>query len=573
MWLLMTAHYNRKFRAAARGRRRGPAPRGRWHNRPAMRTPPPASLPDSAPGATSWWRDAAALLLCLAAAGAVSLRWGQDANWDLQNYHFYNPWALLTGRLDRDIAAAQLQTYLNPLADVPFYLMVAADWPPRLIAVALALPAGAGAWLLLKCLLILFRDLAGVPRTLSIALAFAIGVSATNAVAMTGITMNEWPGAALTMAALWLLLRGTARRALSPATLLAAGLAAGLKLTAATFAVGLAAALLLRRPVGRRGLVDAAWFGGGVLGGVALGGGYWMWMLWTRFDNPVFPYFNTVFQSPWWVVAPVPQWYGPKTPLDWITFPLRLFAATEGLVGEIRFRDWRLPVLYLLALALGVRWLVRAWHAGRGAPHAPDLPADVAATWQFVGIFWGASFAVWYALHSIYRYLIPLELLTGALMLVALRLLVPVRALPWTAVAVTLLVTVSARYPDWWHVPFGARWFDVRVPYVAPNALVLMVSNAPMAYVLPYLPADARFVGVDNNVSSPRDRTRMQAAIAALLEQHRGPAYSLAFPAGAGSASLAAYGLRRVPDECADVRTNMRYSPLELCRLQRLPPD
>jgi hypothetical protein len=520
-----------------------------------------------------WWADAAALLLCVAAAGLVAWRRGQDANWDLQNYHYYNAWALLTGRLDRDIAAAQLQTYLNPLLDVPFYLMVAADWPPRLIAFALALPAGIGAWLLAKCLLVLFRDRTGWSRRLEIALAFVIGVTATNAIAMTGITMNEWPGAMLTMLALWLLLRGIADDALAPSTLLVAGLAvgvaAGLKLTAATFGVGLAVALLLWRGIDRRALLGTTWFSAGVLAGVALGGGYWMWSLWSRFGNPVFPYFNTVFESPWWVVAPVPSWYGPKSATDWLVFPLRLFAATEGFVGEIRFRDWRLPILYLLALGLAGRWLLRAWHARRGTPSVPALAPGVAATWRFVAIFWGASFAVWFALHSIYRYLIPLELLTGALILVALRLLVPARALTAAAIAVTLAATVSARYPDWWHVPFRTRWFEVRVPEVAPNSLVLTVGGAPVGYALPFFPPDARFLGIDNNISVPWQPTRMQAEIAARLRTHDGPVYALAYPAGIGARALADYGLQRLPATCATIRTNMSTSPLELCRLQR----
>ena len=90
-----------------------------------------------------------AMLLLAAAivAGAVSvLVLGQDANWDLQNYHFYNAWAYVHDRLGWDLAPAQLQTFHNPLVDLPFYAMVAADWPPRWISFALALPAGIGAF-------------------------------------------------------------------------------------------------------------------------------------------------------------------------------------------------------------------------------------------------------------------------------------------------------------------------------------------------------------------------------------------------------------------------------------------
>ncbi len=77
---------------------------------------------------------------------ALSLR--QDANWDLQNYHFYDPWAWLAGRIfDRDLAAAQLQTFHNPLADVPFYLLAANGVDPRLVTLWLALPMGIAAWI------------------------------------------------------------------------------------------------------------------------------------------------------------------------------------------------------------------------------------------------------------------------------------------------------------------------------------------------------------------------------------------------------------------------------------------
>ena len=44
---------------------------------------------------------------------------GQDANWDLQNYHDHVAYALLHRRYGLDVGAAGLQGYLNPLPDVP----------------------------------------------------------------------------------------------------------------------------------------------------------------------------------------------------------------------------------------------------------------------------------------------------------------------------------------------------------------------------------------------------------------------------------------------------------------------
>lgn len=56
--------------------------------------------------------------------GVVSVWLGQDNNWDLRNYHFYNPYAYLEGRLAFDYAPAQLQTFLNPTGDLLFYFFV-----------------------------------------------------------------------------------------------------------------------------------------------------------------------------------------------------------------------------------------------------------------------------------------------------------------------------------------------------------------------------------------------------------------------------------------------------------------
>ena len=61
-----------------------------------------------------------ALSLVGCAAGAVAL--GADATGDLLNYHFYNGFAFLNGRLDQDIAPAGPGSYFNPLVDAVHYL-------------------------------------------------------------------------------------------------------------------------------------------------------------------------------------------------------------------------------------------------------------------------------------------------------------------------------------------------------------------------------------------------------------------------------------------------------------------
>jgi hypothetical protein len=54
--------------------------------------------------------------------GALIVVRGHDADWDFLNYHWYNAYALLTGRRGFDVAVAHHATYYNPLADVPVYV-------------------------------------------------------------------------------------------------------------------------------------------------------------------------------------------------------------------------------------------------------------------------------------------------------------------------------------------------------------------------------------------------------------------------------------------------------------------
>jgi hypothetical protein len=547
----------------------------------SMPRPPPLSALRRLIQPRPWKWDAWLAATCIAVAGLASIRMGQDVNWDLQNYHFYDPWAWLNGRIyTTDIVAAQLQTYHNPLPDIPFYLMVKAGWRPRTIAFMLAVPAGIAAFFLLKLVPLLFRDLPLRERRLASPVAVVIGLTSAMAAGVLGTTMNEWPGTALTIAALWVIVRALAdgpreplaRRVLLVAGLLC-GLATGAKLTFGIFAVGLCVAILLRRPW-RRAFGEAFAFGLAVLAGTAITAGPWMWTLWTHFANPVFPYANELFKSPWWGQYEVMgRPYGPHTLAEWLAFPFTLTAPREFYVTEVEYVDARLPALYGVALLAGAAWLVQRVSArmgGRGDVHADGSASTVSR--QVIGIFWVVSFVIWTEKFSIYRYIVPLELLSGALLVAMLRYLLRPAIAGTVIVVVAVALVASTTSPDWWRIDFGRKWFDVKVPWVAPNSLVLLTSDAPMAYVLPFFPADARHFGLNNSINDPKRETLMEEEIVRSIREHRGPIYSLSYPAGTGDSTLAAHGLVRIKETCAEVTTNMRTSPLELCRAVAFPP-
>ena len=139
--------------------------------------------------------DWAALLAALAFGGAVSTVLGPHHGWDLKNYHVYNAHAFLTGRIGTDIAPAMIQTYHNPLIELPFYyLLLHFNEHPYLITFAMGLPYGVMVFLVFWLSREVFADPASPPggadlvRVLG---ATAIGATGAATVSVVGTTNND----------------------------------------------------------------------------------------------------------------------------------------------------------------------------------------------------------------------------------------------------------------------------------------------------------------------------------------------------------------------------------------------
>src|SRR4029453_4221079 len=219
------------------------------------------------------------------AGGLVSLARGVDTNWDLRNYHFYNPWAWLPGRMGFDIPPAQVPSYYSPLLDVPFYALVASGLPAYAIAFLMGLPFGAAGWFFYRISRDVVRD-PGIERHgFVLALVAVVGLTAAAGLSHIGSTMNEWATAVLVMAALFVLVR--ARRAGDGADAgagalagLICGAAAGLKLTATLYVLALGVVVLVcfRGQRGYARMVVA--FALCATAGLALAYGNWASLLW-----------------------------------------------------------------------------------------------------------------------------------------------------------------------------------------------------------------------------------------------------------------------------------------------------
>lgn len=458
------------------------------------------------------------------AGGLLSLALGQDANWDLRNYHRYAPWAM-ADRLGLDLAPVGLPSYANPLVDVP-YAVLADRLPPRVLAFLM------GAWQALAGVLLLRIGRTLLPTAGNGILLALAGVACLGGafLAEFGSTMGDDTTAVLMLAAFAIVLDGIDR---SPARgrLLVAGLVAGatvgLKLTNAPYALALAVAVLATGPGASRDRARACtWLAVGMTLGFLVTYGAWGLALWRAFGNPFFPMFNRLFEAPLAEAAlMVDRRWMPKGVLEAVLFPWS-FTAFPMRIHEIPIVNPWWPVVHgLMLVALGAMALGR-WRAG----DAPALRFLVAAT--------ATGLAAWMAVFSVGRYLIVLDLLLPLLGWALLHRFLGRRIAPWIAGALALL-TVAApfvRYDSWGRAPFAEVVWQVDVPPIAdPGRTTVLVASAPMGWLLPGFPEEVAFVGL--NGSFPASAAH-RARVAAIVASRGGPVHALLPPAAADPGGL-----------------------------------
>lgn len=456
-------------------------------------------------------------LAVLAAFGCASIALGQDANWDLRNYHLYNPWAFLDGRLATDLAPAGMPTYFNPLLDLP-YAALAQVLPPRLLAFAM------GAWHGTSLLLLYAVARAVLPEErdrLKVAALALVGCLGSAFLSELGNTMGDDTTAPFLLAALALVLhaRGSTRPVRFAIAGLLAGAAIGLKLTNAPYGLALVlATFVVARPGGAR-LQRSVLIALGLAAGVALTFGWWGATMMARFGNPLFPQFNAIFGAPLAASTGIvdDKWFA-ATLVETLLFPF-VFTIFPMRVHEIPLANPLWPVVYVLF----VGWIaILATRALRRRALGSREPV-VAFLLLFAAIAYGA----WLITFSIGRYLIVLELLFPLLAWVLLhRLFRPSIARPvaW-AVLASAVAMPFVHFTTWGNAPFADRPYRVDVPAIAdPARATVLVLAAPVAWVLPSFPREVAFVS--RNSGFP-ESSAYRATVRDVMKTRGGPVYAL----------------------------------------------
>jgi hypothetical protein len=506
--------------------------------------------------------------------GLASIALGKDTGWDFRNYHWYDAYALLNARLGFDVAVAHQATYFNPLLHVPFYLLAGHVGPA-----AAVFYTGATEGLIFLPLYLLVRAALAGPapsRPGEAHLLTLAGMTGSTVVSMIGKTSYDQSVlSVLVLGGLAVLITGrealreASRHGFAVAALsgVLVGMAVGLKLTEAPFAIGLGVALAVGQgSLAARGLRLAAGALGG-LAGVLATGGYWFLTLFRATGNPVFPFFNDVLKSS--LIASGSYRDERFIPEGWretLSFPFR-FLLDYRVADDAPFHDLRIPLVYaLLPLAALLVALRRAAREPLLQPSATLL----------LFAFMAASYVAWIDQFAVYRYLVLLEILAPLAIAGAVGLLPVAKAARWAIIVALLgIAFVTGRYEPGPHAKLDAPYVQLpNLPIPHPKTtMILMTGEEPLAYLIPSLPPEIPVLRIDGLIAGPFDGSRMTAAMRARVQAHRGDLFLIASDdhamvdeEKAAREAIAAYDLKIVASTCRRFTTNLggpyRFCPL-----------
>ncbi len=510
--------------------------------------------------------------------GAVALWLGQDNNWDLRNYHWYNAYAYLNNRHSFDIVPSQTPFFYTPFLDIPFYLL-----GTHLSAKASAFFLGTIQGFNLSLLFILAHATLVIPNPkhkVGICAALScIGMAGGGGIALIGTTFYDnvtslglFASAALIMRLYPTLIKSAPHKAFALAFLCGfpAGLLMGLKLPFIVFGLGLALALLFVMGSRARRILLTLSFGTGMIAGFALCFAPWGWFLYSEFGNPIFPYFNDLFASP---LAPLQDArdtkFIPTSPWERAFYPF-IFSLNPLRVGEIQWQDFRILIFYtLLPLSVLMRILY-----GRNKTEPNRLASFYAKRY----LLWTAIFSyfAWLILFGIYRYLIPLEMM-APLLIVLLMGIMPIRSEQRTLWTIFLLgfILITIQPGDWGRKKEG--WLthpvEVTLPTLGPtkDLMILMAGYEPYAHVIPSFPPHIPFIRIQSNFVSPEKQTGFNNQINKRIKNHQG-IFKLLIPKwelNTAKQALSFFHLEIISTSCRLVKDHLYTSQLQLCNLKR----
>ncbi len=445
----------------------------------------------------------------------MSLLWayvaGKDLNWDFINYHFYGAAALVDARLSQDYFAASIQSYLNPIAYVPHFLMVKAGWHSLWVSAILTLAQTANLlfiWIITKR--IIPEKFKGDQIFSLLVISTALAFFSPLHLAELGGSFADITSATPMLAAVYLMMGVPGRSSFRNLLLIGFlfGIASGTKLTNGVFLViafFVSCGFIWQAEGLRIAFKSAITLSIGALIGIVLTHGYWSYLLWEQFGNPFFPLFNVYLSSPDFLGASFQDrrflgsgWLG------LITLPFSMTLHQSWIYTENVSVDMRVLALFIVGGCAVALCLHRVVARKNGSDELPSFGLALSA----LVIFWILSYILWGATFRIGRYAYVLWMLVGPLMV---GLLVTFWSLRTTRVVLGLVLALqvfalwSSGSPRFTPTQWEKKWIDVSVPSDLKDRPYTLLTMGTQSYavIAPFLHPDSSVINIVGQYNQP----------------------------------------------------------------------
>ena len=459
--------------------------------------------------------DVIVFFFLLLLSGLYSLFRGQDFNWDLQNYHFYNPYAFLNNRLLFDIEPVGVHSYFSPMLDIFNYLVIR-NLTPMLSAFVLGAASGLFAFAVYKIIrliyaqdtkLALIRSANPSLYMASILLSLVLAITGFANLTQIGTTMNEnFIAIPVTWSYYYLLkYQNEHKNSWLFFSGLLIGVALGLKLTAIVFVLALVISFIA---LNYRQLfsLSSIGFGVAIIVGFLLINGIWMFKMYQVFGNPFFPSLGAWFNPDSAVTfgrdttfSPKDLWHGIFLPI-YLLFPNHL--TSEQTVLEPR---------YALFFGLFICAIFKA----------KDFFSNNLLKLLIVNLVVG--YVLWEIVFSIQRYTVSLEALCGILSIVLLNYLFHTKTQAHKAMLmISILVLLISKAGNFNHIGYAHKFTELGIPAdkLPQNALVIY-GNYPMAYLSEPLGASNVYMNRPGDKGSQFNERRRSATVIKFRDSKR----------------------------------------------------
>lgn len=354
-------------------------------------------------------RDGIVFFLLMLLAIILSIILKNENFFDIANYHYYNPWALLNGRIGYDIAPASINSFLNPLLDLPRYLTIV--YLNEHINWFYAINGLWFGWLLFvfyKILLLLFAK----SNVVEVIIALAVAITGRMTLFQVGACTNDIAIAFIDLWGLYFLFKeikkGPQKQNVSgfiwAGLILGAGL--GLKTTSVTVCVAAGLSLLIGFKWLAKPIMFISLFALSGLVGYLLTNGWWMYKMWSLYDNPFFPFLNIIFKSEYFSISsPSTDNFIPS----WKQLPFCPYLATIGDVcnAEGVDFDYRLPIAY----TIGIGWIIYLLFSRKISYHYKNN-----RLFFFFYLFLVIDYLLWAKLLGVQHYFVVIEIFLSVLL-------------------------------------------------------------------------------------------------------------------------------------------------------------